>query len=83
MYKTRALISAAIWAILPNPALYKTSLKLYNNTRSNTGNILMRMFPSKRYIEFRLYTQYGDKQPSKEVLKTDMIHYIKWVKNYK
>ena len=58
---------AILWAILPHPSLYLTGLGL---------------LPSKRYIGFRLHTQYGDKLPEIRVLKDDLINYISWVKNY-
>jgi hypothetical protein len=83
MYKTRELIVATIWAILPYPSLYLTGFTLYKSTKSTEGNILTRILPSKRYIEFRLHTQYGDTIPSKETLRKDIHDYISWVKNYK
>ena len=83
MYKTRALFGAIIWAILPHPSLYLSGLRLYRMTLSNEGNILIRLLPSKRYIDFRLHTQYGDELPKIEVLKKDFIDYLTWVKDYK
>ncbi len=73
---------AILWAILPHPSLYLTGLGLYRSSLSNDGNSIMRLLPSKRYIGFRLHTQYGDKLPEIRVLKDDLINYISWVKNY-
>lgn len=83
MLKTRVLIAAVIWAVLPHPSLYLTGFSLYKSTISNKGNILTRVLPSKRYIEFRLHTQYGDSAPSKETLTKDIYDYLSWVKQYK
>lgn len=82
MIKTRVLIKAISLSFLSHPSLYFTGFKLYKSTISRQGNILIRFLPSKRYIDFRMHTQYGDENPSIEVVKKDFIEYLTWVKNY-
>ena len=83
MYKTRVLIGAIFWAILPHPSLYLTGFSLYKSTICSEGNIIIRFLPSKRYIDFRMHTQYGDSMPEITVLKKDFIDYLTWVKKYR
>ena len=80
MVKTRVFIGCLSRTVIGHPSLILPAWKLYGYTRSRRSRGIVRFLPSRRYIEFRLYTQYGYEDIEKTQLKEDIYQYLIWVK---
>lgn len=80
MVSTRAFITTTALCVIGRPRLYSPAIRLYSRSRAKNARGIKKLFPSGRYLRFRIYTQYGNEEVSKAVLKKDLIHYLEWVK---
>jgi hypothetical protein len=56
---------------------------MYNASRARESRAIGRFFPSRAYLEFRLYTQYGHEEVSKTRLRKDIADYLEWMSEQK
>ncbi len=80
MVTTRAFLSAVSRTVIAKPSLIFPALSLYSRTRARQSRGVGRFFPSKQYLSFRIYTQYGREDVKPEVLRDDIAAYLAWVK---
>lgn len=80
MVSTRAFITATTLCVIGRPRLWGVAIRLYCRSRAKNARGLKKLFPSGRYLRFRIYTQYGNEEVSKATLKRDLIHYLEWAK---
>lgn|GEM_PF-6054424 len=83
MVKTRVLFSSLSRTVIAHPSLMSTAIKLYGYTRARRSRGLVRYLPSRRYIAFRIKTQFGNENIDKFMLREDLFNYLKWVKETK
>ncbi len=81
MVTTRVFIKELSRTVISKPALIPAALRMYNSTRARQSKGIKRFFPSRRYLKFRLYTQYGNEEVPRSVLREDIATYLKWVKS--
>ncbi len=80
MVKTRVFFSSLSRTVIAHPSLIGTAIRLYGYMRAKQSSGLVRFLPSRRYIKFRIYTQYGTESIEKTILREDIYNYLKWVK---
>ncbi len=81
MVTTRAFLRAVSRTVITQPWLISPALKLYSGSRARQSRGLGRFFPSRQYLSFRIYTQYGNEDVEPEVLRRDIATYLSWVKS--
>lgn len=80
MVKTRVLIGSLSRTVIAHPSLIATAIRLYGCTRARRSRGLVQYLPSRRYIAFRMYTQYGNEIVEKATVREDVFNYLKWAK---
>ncbi len=81
MVTTRVFIKELSRTVFAKPTLIPAALRMYKVTRARQSKGILRFFPSRRYLKFRLYTQYGNEDVPRSVLRDDIATYLTWVKN--
>lgn len=81
MVTTRAFIGALSRTVMAHPSLIVPAYAMYLGSRARQASGIFRYLPSRRYLAFRFYTQYGDEKISKDDLRKDIYNYLSWVKN--
>lgn len=81
MVTTRAFLGSVSRTVIAHPSLIIPALSMYNSVRARESSALLRLFPSRRYLSFRIYTQYGHEEVAPEILRKDIADYLTWVKN--
>lgn len=73
---------ALVLAVLKNPTLYKTALIQYRRFIPDKWYKVFPYLPKspKEFLNFRLYTMYGEELPKKEVFVSDSIYFLQWCK---
>ena len=82
MVTTRAFIGGLSRTVITHPSLISPAFRLYKSTRARRSSGLFRFLPSRRYLAFRIYTQYGHEDIEPEELRQDIVKYLEWVKTY-
>lgn len=81
MVTTRVFLGCLSRTVLTHPSLMKPAFTLYLSTRARNSKGIARYLPSRRYLAFRIYTQYGKEEVPKEQIRMDLYHYLNWVKS--
>lgn len=82
MVTTRVFLLTLSRTVITRPSLYRPAISLYASSRARNAKGIKRLFPSGRYLRFRIYTQYGNEPIDTSDLKRDIIAYLQWQKNY-
>lgn len=83
MVTTRAFIVGASRTVITHPTLIPSAFRLYKSTRARRSRGIFRLLPSRRYLAFRLYTQYGTEEVEPSMLREDIAKYLNWARNSK